>query len=158
MAIIAIITSNKVDLPGSFSIYHPVTNGRRNYIPITVSISKTQRTQKSHIILFKSRFSQKISHFFYKMVLLAINTTRMHLDFQCIEERFRLGPARLARRWKAASQCGMTHNAGIFHWKNRWNVTVTRSVFRNRCIEIRKWASTKNNFKSWQNQGYGLFW
>ena len=53
MAIIAIITSNKLDFLGSSSIYHPVTNGRRNQIPITESISKTQRTQRGFIIIKK---------------------------------------------------------------------------------------------------------
>ena len=76
----------------------------------------------------------------------------MHLDFQCIEERFRLGPARLARRWKAASQCGMTHNAGIFHWKNHWIAPATHSASHNPYTEIHKVASAYFNRPSHYGQ------
>ena len=72
MAIIAIITSNKLDFLGSSSIYHPVTNGRRNQIPITESISKTQKIQIRLHYLKKTSFSRQILHFFCKMVFYTL--------------------------------------------------------------------------------------
>ena len=79
---------------------------------------------------------------------VVIGTSRTRLDFRCIEDRFRLGPARLARRWKAASQYGMTHNAGIFPLKNHSIAPATHLGFHNPYTEIHKVAWIEGNFES----------
>ena len=70
----------------------------------------------------------------------------MRLDLRCIEDRFRLGPVRLARRLKAVSQYGKTHNAGIFPLKNHSIAPVTHLGFHNPYTEIHKvaWAEPYN--------------
>ena len=87
---------------------------------------------------------------------MVTGTPRMLPDFQCIEGRFQLVPKWPVRRWKAALRDVMTHNAGIFHWKNHWIGPVTRSVSRNPCTEIRKAASAENDIdpREYQENGH----
>jgi len=85
----------------------------------------------------------------------AINTSRMHLGFRCIEGWFLPVLGWPERRWKSASQCGMTHNAGIFHLKNHWIAPATHSVLHNPYTEIRKAASAENDIDPREYQGNG---
>ncbi len=64
----------------------------------------------------------------------------MHPDYRYIVGAIRTVLEWMGRRWKAVSKGDLTRNGGIFRQKNRWTVPATRSVYRNRCIEIHKSA------------------